>query len=51
LAAKQKEILELNNQVEEEKAKFLQSLNSLISMAEDWKSKYVLTASQPGKLS
>ncbi len=50
-AAKQKEILELDNQVQEEKSKFLQALNSLISNAEDWKSKYVLSASQPGKLS
>ena len=50
-AAKQKEILELDNQVLEEKSKFLQALNSLVSTAEDWKSKYVLTASQAGKLS
>ncbi|WP_428330731.1 HlyD family secretion protein [Mucilaginibacter sp.] len=50
-AAKQKEILELDNQVQEEKSKFLQALNSLISTAEDWKSKYVLSASQAGKLS
>lgn len=50
-AAKQKEILELDNQVQEERSKFLQALNSLISNAEDWKSKYVLSASQAGKLS
>lgn len=50
-AAKQKEILELDNQVQEERSKFLQALNSLVSTAEDWKSKYVLTASQAGKLS
>lgn len=50
-AAKQKEILELDNQVTEEKSKFLQALNSLVSTAEDWKSKYVLTASQAGKIS
>ena len=48
--AKQKEILELDNQVQEEKGKFLQALNSLISATDDWKSKYVLTASQPGKV-
>ncbi|WP_454801642.1 HlyD family secretion protein [Mucilaginibacter phyllosphaerae] len=46
--AKQKEILELDNTVVEEKAKFLQSLNSLLSQAEDWKSKYVLSASKDG---
>jgi len=48
--SKQKEILELNNQIQEEKGKFLQALNSLISSAEDWKLKYILTASQSGKL-
>ncbi|MFB9841179.1 HlyD family secretion protein [Mucilaginibacter ginsenosidivorans] len=48
--AKQKEILELDNEIEQEKFKFIQALNSLISQVEDWKSKYVLTASQPGKL-
>lgn len=34
-AAKQRDILELDNQVQEEKSKFLQALNSLISAAED----------------
>lgn len=50
-AAKQSDILELDNQVQEEKGKFLQALNSLISTAEDWKSKYILSASQTGKVS
>lgn len=50
LLAKQKEILELDNQVTEEKAKFSQALNSLISQAEDWKNKYVLIASEAGKV-
>lgn len=50
-AAKQKEILELENQINEEKAKFLQSLNSLISQAEDWKNKYIITASGSGMVS
>ena len=48
--SKQKEILELDNQVQQEKSKFLQAINSLISAAEDWKSKYILTATQSGKL-
>lgn len=48
--AKQSDVTELDNQMQEEKAKFLQALNSLISTAEDWKSKYVLTATQRGKL-
>jgi HlyD family secretion protein len=47
-AAKQKEILELDNQIQEEKSK--QALNSLISTTEDWKNRYVLSASQSGKL-
>jgi multidrug resistance efflux pump len=50
-SAKQSEILELDNQMQQERAKFLQALNSLISTAQDWKSRYVLTASQPGKIS
>ncbi len=50
-SAKRKEILELDNQIREEKAKFLQALNSLISQADDWKSKYILTAPEAGKLS
>jgi len=49
-AAKQKDILELENQVQEEKSKFLQAINSLISVTEDWQSKYVLSASQSGRL-
>jgi multidrug efflux pump subunit AcrA (membrane-fusion protein) len=48
--AKQKEIMELDNQVQEEKSKFSQALNSLISLTEDWKSKYILTASQAGRV-
>ncbi|ASU32977.1 HlyD family efflux transporter periplasmic adaptor subunit [Mucilaginibacter xinganensis] len=49
-AAKQKDILELENQVQEEKSKFLQAINSLVSGAEDWQAKYVLSASQAGRL-
>lgn len=48
--AKQKEILELNNQIDQEKSKFVQALNSLVSQIQDWKSKFVLTALQSGKL-
>jgi multidrug resistance efflux pump len=48
--AKKKEIMELDNQVLEEKAKFSQALNSLISEAEDWRAKYVLSASQAGRV-
>lgn len=49
-AAKEKEILELDNQIQEEKSKFIQALNSLISEAANWKKNYVLSASQSGKL-
>ncbi|MBK0378903.1 HlyD family secretion protein [Mucilaginibacter segetis] len=51
LLAKQKEILELDNQILEEKAGFAQALNSLISQMEDWENKYILSASQAGKVS
>jgi len=50
-SAKQKELLELENTIVEEKSKFFQSLNSMISDMEVWKSKYVLSASQTGKIS
>ncbi|PAW94403.1 hypothetical protein CKK33_13250 [Mucilaginibacter sp. MD40] len=50
LLAKQKEILELDNQISEEKEKFSQALNSLISQAEDWKNKYVLAAPESGRI-
>jgi HlyD family secretion protein len=50
LAAKQKELLELNNQVAEEKSRFLQAINSLISQCEDWRAKYVLCATESGTL-
>lgn len=48
---KQKEILALDNQIFDEKSKFAQALNSLISQIEEWESKYVLVAPQSGKLS
>ena len=49
-SAKEKEILELDNQIQEERSEFIQALNSLVSEIESWKSNYVLSASQPGKL-
>ena len=48
--AKQKDILELDQQVAEERDKFLQSLNTLQSAVDAWKLKYVLTAPVSGKL-
>lgn len=49
--AKQKEILELDKQVTEERDKFLQTLNTLQSAADAWKLKYILTAPVAGRLS
>lgn len=48
--AKEKEIMEQDNQIGEERARFTQALNSFISNLELWKSKYVLSASQSGKI-
>ena len=48
--AKEKEILELDKQVAEERDKFLQNLNSLQSAVDAWKLKYVLTAPVGGKV-
>jgi multidrug resistance efflux pump len=49
--AKKKEILELDNSIQEERSRFQQALNSIISVAEDWKNKYILWASQTGTVS
>jgi multidrug resistance efflux pump len=49
-ASKQKELLELDNDIQQGKAKFLQALNSLTSNTKDWKSKYVLSAPENGRL-
>jgi len=48
--AKEKEMLELDQQVAEERDKFLQALNTLQSAADAWKTKYVLTAPVGGKV-
>jgi HlyD family secretion protein len=50
LLSKHKELTDLDNQITEEQKKFVQSLNSFISEAENWKNKYVLTSSVKGKL-
>lgn len=46
--AKLKELADLDNQIMEEKSKFMQALNSLISEAEQWKVEHVLSAPQGG---
>lgn len=48
--AKQKEILELDKQVAEERYNFLQSLNTLQSAVDSWKAKYVLMAPVSGRV-
>lgn len=48
--ARGKELAELDNQIEEEKKKFVQSMNSLISEAENWKQQYVLSSPSKGRV-
>ncbi len=48
--AKQKEMLELDKQVTEERDNFLQALNTLQSATDAWKTKYVLTAPVGGRV-
>ncbi|GAB4031889.1 HlyD family secretion protein [Spirosoma gilvum] len=48
--AKQKELLELDKQVTEERDKFLQALNTLQSAVDAWKQKYLLVAPVTGRV-
>ena len=48
--AKQKEMLELDKQVAEERDQFIQALNTLQSAAGTWQAKYVLTAPVSGQV-
>ncbi|QTE50963.1 HlyD family efflux transporter periplasmic adaptor subunit [Mucilaginibacter rubeus] len=50
MLSKQKEIMELDNQIQDEKSKFGQALNSLLSQSEDWASRYIISASQGGRV-
>lgn len=45
-----KELADLDNRIMEEKSKFMQALNSLISEAEQWTRRYILTAQQAGSV-
>ena len=47
---KQKEIMELDNTIAQQKSIFSQALNTFKSHVEDWKKKYLLTASADGKI-
>jgi multidrug resistance efflux pump len=48
--ARQKEISELENQMDEQRMKFVQSLNSLISDINAWKKLYVISSPTDGKV-
>ncbi|MEO7310733.1 MAG: HlyD family efflux transporter periplasmic adaptor subunit [Chitinophagaceae bacterium] len=48
---KEKEIVELENQIAQQKAIFIQAVNTLQSQAEEWCHKYILTAPVDGKVS
>lgn|SRR5690606_2957960 len=45
-----KELAELDNQIEEEKKRFVQSMNSLTSEVETWKQRYVLSSASKGRI-
>jgi multidrug efflux pump subunit AcrA (membrane-fusion protein) len=45
-----KEILELDNQISQQKGQFAQALNSYRALVGDWKRKYLLTAPETGTL-
>ncbi len=47
---KQKEILQLENDVAQQKGIFTQALNTLKAQLEDWKNKYLFTAPLDGKI-
>lgn len=47
---KQKEILELDNKIAQQKNIFSQALNTLRSQIDEWKSKYFLTAPEAGTI-
>lgn len=49
--AKQKELLELDNAIQEQQSSFLQALHTLRSSIENWKQQYILVAPVAGKIS
>ena len=48
---KQKEIAELENQIQQQKNLFVQSLNTIKSQVEDWEKKYLIRAPIDGRVS
>ena len=49
ILGKEKELATLNNTIKEQRAKFLQALNSIISETESWKMKYVVSSPVNGR--
>ncbi|MCX2485015.1 HlyD family secretion protein [Pedobacter sp. MR2016-24] len=49
--AKQKEILDLNHTIADEKAKFAQSLDNMITETDSWINKYIISAPIDGRVS
>jgi HlyD family secretion protein len=47
---KRKEIMELENQIAQQKSIFIQSLNTFISQVDEWKKKYLLTSPVEGRI-
>ncbi|WP_313157462.1 HlyD family secretion protein [Sphingobacterium multivorum] len=50
IISKHRELADIENQITEEQKKFIQSLNSFISDAENWKKQYVIVSFSEGKL-
>ncbi|TKC56555.1 HlyD family efflux transporter periplasmic adaptor subunit [Pedobacter hiemivivus] len=50
-AAKQKEILELEHTIQDERAKFVQSLSNMLTETDAWVNQYILRAPVDGKIS
>lgn len=50
IASQRQKLAELDDHIEAQQSKFVQSLSSLISETESWKKKYVITAPVPGRL-
>lgn len=48
--ALKKEMMELDNQIVQQRSRFIQLLNAYSSTVEEWKSKYLITAPTSGKL-
>jgi len=48
--AKEREIMELDKRIEEQSSMFLQALNSLRSVIDEWKNQYLVTAPYDGRL-